>query len=142
MHDCLIDGEISSLVPVSNRGLNYGDGLFETIAISNNQPQFWQLHMDRLSSGCQRLGLSMPSQSILLREVKTVISGLPKAVVKIVLVRQGAARGYMPDSADCTRIVSVHSFPESVSVISELGVAAAICKTRLAIQPALRGIKP
>ena len=85
----LVNGEISTLVEASNRGLNYGDGLFETLLVHNGRPRRWQAHMDRLGAGCERLGMTMPPQAILLREVQTVSAGLADAVVKIVLTREG-----------------------------------------------------
>ena len=69
MNECLVNGEISTLVDTSNRGLNYGDGLFETLVVQSGRPRRWQGHMDRLGIGCERLGIPMPPQSILLREV-------------------------------------------------------------------------
>jgi len=142
MLECLVNGEISSLVETSNRGLNYADGLFETLVVRGGRPLRWQAHMDRLGIGCERLGLAMPPQSVLLREVQTASAGWPDAVVKIVLTRGGQARGYMPpEDSNCVRIVSAHIYPEGIVEMAREGVRTRICKTRLAIQPALGGIK-
>ena len=142
MFECLVDGEISTLVETTNRGLNYGDGLFETLSVHNGRPRRWQAHMDRLGAGCERLGLSMPPQAILLREVQTVSAGLADAVVKIVLTRDGQGRGYTPSqNSACVRIISSHIFPDGVVESAREGVKARICELRLAIQPALGGIK-
>jgi len=142
MNECLVNGEISTLVAASNRGLNYGDGLFETLLIHNGRPRRWQGHMDRLGIGCERLGLPMPPQSILLREVQTVSAGLIDAVVKIVICRGGQARGYLPpEGEDCVRIVSAYRYPEGIAKLARKGVRARICELRLAIQPALGGMK-
>lgn len=142
MLECLIDGEISTLLPASNRGLNYADGLFATLVVQNNRPRHWQAHMDRLGIGCERLGLNMPPQAILLREVQTVSAGCATAVVKIVLTRGGEARGYMPDTdMACVRIISAHRYPEGIEEQAMVGVTARVCDLRLAIQPALGGIK-
>ncbi len=142
MLECLVNGEISSLVETSNRGLNYADGLFDTLVVRGGRPLRWQAHMDRLGVGCERLGLAMPPQAILLREVQTVSAGLPDAVVKIVLTRGGEARGYMPpEDNNCVRIVSAHIYPDGIAELAREGVRARICDIRLAIQPALGGIK-
>jgi len=142
MNECLVNGEISTLVTTSNRGLNYGDGLFETLLVQNGRPRRWQAHMDRLGVGCERLGLSMPPQSILLREVQTVCAGLVDAVAKIVITRGGDQRGYTPtEDARSVRIVSAHRFPAGVANLARKGVRARICDLRLAIQPALGGMK-
>jgi len=142
MLECLIDGEISTLVAASNRGLNYADGLFETLVVKNNRPRRWQAHMDRLGTGCKRLGIGMPPQAILLREVQTVSAGLPEAVVKIVLTRGGETRGYTPSiEKTCVRIISAHAYPQQLAELARIGVTARVCDLRLAIQPALGGIK-
>ncbi len=142
MNECLVNGEISSLIATSNRGLNYGDGIFETLLVHAGRPRRWQGHMDRLGIGCERLGLSMPPQSILLREVQTVSAGLVDAVVKIVITRGGQARAYMPpEGENCVRIVSAHRFPDGIAELARKGVRARICDLRLAIQPALGGMK-
>ncbi len=142
MFECLVDGEISSYVSAANRGLCYGDGVFETMPVHQGRPRRWQAHMDRLGAGCERLGLSMPPQAVLLREVQTVSAGLADAVVKIILARDGTGRGYLPpEGAASVRVVSAHPYPEDVLERARAGVTAKICDLRLAIQPALGGIK-
>jgi 4-amino-4-deoxychorismate lyase len=142
MLECLVDGEISTFVKSTNRGLNYADGLFETMPVHNGRPRRWQAHMDRLGAGCERLGLAMPPQAILLREVQTVSAGLPDAVVKIVITRDGQGRGYMPpEGTDSVRVVSAHIYPDGILERAREGVRARVCDLRLAIQPALGGMK-
>lgn len=142
MLECLVNGEISGFVEAGNRGLNYGDGLFDTLLVKNGQPLWWQAHMDRLGIGCERLGLKMPQQAILLREVKTASAGSATVVIKIVLTRQGQARGYGYDGAgECDRIISSHHLPDGLEEAMLQGRRAHICDLRLAIQPALGGIK-
>lgn len=142
MLECLVNGEISTFISTSNRGLNYGDGVFETLVVRNGLPLRWQAHMDRLGLGCERIGLSMPPQALLLREVQTISTGYGNAVVKIVLTRDGFRRGYTPPKGgECKRIVSIHAYPDGIEAIAREGVKAKVCDTRLAIQPVLGGIK-
>lgn len=142
MLDCLVNGEISGLVPASNRGLQYGDGVFETITILNGTPRFWQLHMDRLAIACEHLDIPLQPQQLLLREVQTVAAGRGQCVVKILLTRGESGRGYSPGKA-CPpdRIISAHPLPDDIHKHSQLGIAAGICNLRLAVQPQLAGIK-
>lgn len=142
MLDCLVDGEISSLVSASNRGLQYGDGVFETIAMFNGTPRFWQLHMDRLTIACEQLDIPLLPQQLLLREAQTVSAGRSRCVVKILLTRGESGRGYAPgNSVPPVRVVSAHEFPDGIQNQERLGIATRICKLRLAVQPALAGIK-
>jgi len=142
MLDCLVNGELSGHIPADDRGLQYGDGLFETLAVIGGLPRFWQLHIDRLTIACTALRLNTPPQNLLLREVQTVSAGLGDCVVKIVLTRGSSGRGYAGSiDADPCRIVSAHSLPEHLERDALQGVHARICNLRLAIQPALAGIK-
>ena len=142
MDACLVDGELANVLPFDDRGLAYGDGVFETLAMHGSHPRFWQQHMDRLGRGCERLGLHMPPQAVLLREAQTVAAGYRHSVVKIVVTRGSGGRGYRPDQAAAgRRVVSVHDFPEAIEAQAQAGVRARICSLRLAVQPALGGIK-
>ena len=142
MLECLVDGEISDRISTADRGLQYGDGLFETIAVVGGQPRFWQGHMDRLSAGCVQLGLPVIPQSILLRELQTVSAGQSKCVVKIIITRGVSGRGYViGNPAGSNRIVSCHAWPQVEGDPVTLGIRARICDLRLGIQPALGGIK-
>jgi 4-amino-4-deoxychorismate lyase len=47
-----VDGVNTDAVPADDRGLHYGDGLFETVLIRAGQPRFLEAHLARLSAGC------------------------------------------------------------------------------------------
>lgn len=142
MLDSLVNGELSAHVSTADRGLHYGDGIFETVAVFRGQPRFWQGHMDRLAAGCGVLGLAEVPQALLLRELQTVAAGQPACVVKILLTRGEGGRGYRPDDAAPTnRLVAAYRFPAGLAEHARLGIDAQICNFRLALQPALSGIK-
>ncbi len=142
MISCLVDGAVSEHVPANDRGFAYGDGVFETLAVVGGKPRLWQAHMDRLARGCECLGLPQPPQEVLWREAVTVAAGQSRCVVKLVLTRGSAGRGYAPpESASTLRVVSAHAWPEGIERARELGAHAVTCELRLALQPALRGIK-
>lgn len=142
MNSCLVDGEIATHVPADDRGLAYGDGVFETIGVQGTSPRLWSLHMARLALGCERLGLPMVTPDLLLREVQTVAAGRRHCVVKIILTRGSGGRGYAPEvDAPARRMVSAHDWPGGIEDDQRNGVQARLCETRLAIQPLLRGIK-
>ena len=139
---CLVNGEISAWVPASDRGLAYGDGVFETLVVEAGRPRFWQAHMDRLAKGCEVLGMAVPEQRVLLREVQTVAAGAPRCVVKIVVTRGSGGRGYaVPESSNPLRVVAAYEYPTAVEQAQRAGVQARVCSLRLALQPALGGIK-
>ena len=56
----LVNGEERAQVAASDRGLLYGDGLFETILFVRGTAPLWPRHMQRLLHGCERLLLPAP----------------------------------------------------------------------------------
>ena len=51
---------MTSGVPLDDRGLTLGVGLFETICVVDGRLRLWTAHLDRLTRGCAVLGLPAP----------------------------------------------------------------------------------
>jgi len=127
-----------------DRGLAYGDGLFETLAVRNNTPCFWDEHMQRLTEGCSRLGIPCPDLSELKAgaEALCINSEGKAAVLKLIVTRGQGGRGYrFPDDAKPWIGMSLYHAPDYPSSYSSDGIRACICKTRLSTNPSLAGIK-
>ncbi len=138
----LIDGMESELVPASDRGLQYGDGLFETIAVTDGRLQLWRRHMQRLQEGCERLGIAMPADELLLAEAAHLCRDQERAVLKIIVTRGSGGRGYRPTAdAQPRRILSLHPWPDYPSHWARDGVVVRLCSTRLGLNPQLAGLK-
>lgn len=138
----LIDGEPAESVGVDNRGLNYGDGLFETLLVQDGRPVWWGEHLARLKRGCETLDLRFPDPDLLAFEAERFCSGQQRAVLKLVLVRAGAGRGYAPEpGARSQRILSLHAAAPLHAADYLQGVGLRWCETRMALQPRLAGIK-
>ncbi len=94
------DGKAADKLPINDRGLQYADGLFETIAIRDGKPRHWGLHVERLQTGCCRLGMESPSADELLKRVSEAIARTRNethdALLKIIVTRGEGARGYAP----------------------------------------------
>lgn len=143
MRFCLVNGNNKQQIPAGDRGLHYGDGLFETIAVIEGRPRHWQLHMQRLVQGCERLKLVMPDADLLFDDVTRVTLDMPSAVVKIIITRGSLGRGYRFDEAstDVTRIVSSYDWPDYPKSYYQQGVRLRICDTQISHQSALAGLK-
>lgn len=138
----LVDGQPADAVPVADRGLQYGDGLFETLEFEEGRPRRWQRHLDRLTEGCRRLRLHPPEPELLRAEVERVGAGHGRTVVKVILTRGQGGRGYAPPpDARPRRIVARHSWPGHPPELAAEGVAVRLCETRLGTSPALGGMK-
>ena len=136
----LINGEPQDLISATDRGLHYGDGVFETLAIENGKPQFWSAHMERLLEGCSRLGFPQPDVALLEAETARVCDDSERAVVKIIITRGSGGRGYRPPaSPELQRLIM--SFPWPEYSVPEKGITLRLCQTPLACNPMLAGIK-
>lgn len=125
-----------------DRGLAYGDGLFETMAVVEGEPVLWDAHLARLTAGCARLGIPAPDPQQLAGEAARLCHGHPRAVLKLVYTRGSGGRGYAPPApAAPVRILSVHPWPTVSGHAGREGVRVRVCQTRLARQPALAGMK-
>jgi len=138
----LVNGKAGVSLPVADRGLQYGDGLFETLALRNGEPLLWDRHVQRLGEGCRRLGLPVPEAGLLREEVTRIAGTEARAVAKIILTRGTAGRGYRADAAgSATRIVQRLPWPGYPVAAGKEGVAVRWCETQLARQPRLAGMK-
>ncbi len=142
MNNTLINGQPSEQLPVTDRGLHYGDGVFETIAVINGTPRLWQRHYSRLQRGCERLAIPAPDGQLLLEEVARVAQNQTACVVKILVTRGSGGRGYRPPAQVApTRLVLCYPFPDYPPDCAQEGVAIRVCDTPLGCNPRLAGIK-
>lgn len=138
----LVDGVAQSQIDATDRGLHYGDGLFETLAVFAGKIHCWDDHWQRLSEGCRRLGLKCPEQALLEHEVFELSKDAPRRVVKILLTRGSAARGYrIPSGTTSRRILVASDWPDYPPQHAKEGVRVRLCQTRLGHNPALAGLK-
>ena len=138
----LINGRETDQTSVLDRGFQYGDGLFETIYVVSEKPQYWQQHMERLLDGCRRLKILLPELSVFQSEAEKLCAGVEEGVLKITITRGVGGRGYATDAlAKSTRVLAIFPAPHYPEEYREEGVVVKVCDTRLGINPALAGIK-
>ena len=138
----LIDGLDAEHVSVLDRGVLYGDGLFETIRFVGGVAPLWPRHMTRLRESCGRLALPLPDATLLADEAQRVSVGRHDAVVRITLTRGVGERGYAPPvQTHATRIVAAFEPPLVGADWYAHGIRVRFGGLRLAVQPALAGIK-
>ena len=138
-----IDGSRTDELPSDDRGLHYGDGLFETLAIRAGRARFLEAHLARLALGCARLGIPFGAMQELRVEIAAAEAmAPPQAVLKIIVTRGSAVRrGYAPEGSETARrLVSLWPASDLPAEFAE-GVALYVGKIKLADNPALAGIK-
>jgi 4-amino-4-deoxychorismate lyase len=125
-----------------DRGLQYGDGLFETIACPDGRPRFLAEHLQRLSEGCRRLHIPWNGAELLREEVGRTAAGV-RCIVKVIVTRgETSARGYAPlPTAGPTQIVLRYPWPAVPRDIQARGMCVQLGAMRLAENERLAGIK-
>lgn len=143
----LLNGQYNTHITAHDRGLLYGDGLFETIAVSQGQPLLFQRHLQRLYVGCQRLGIEFNEAEQLQQECKQLLehedgTHIAQGILKIILTRGSGKRGYRPEKGlTATRIVSYTEHQPYPDHYRTEGVVVTFCQHHLSSNPALAGIK-
>jgi 4-amino-4-deoxychorismate lyase len=138
----LVNGQPNSKIAITDRGLQYGDGLFETIAICGGKTVLYELHLRRLEAGCRRLAIPVPKREVLDKEVVNLCQGIVRGVLKIIVTRGSGGRGYRPPSRpQSTRILSLHPWLNYPDFFAKEGIALRICRTPLNHNLSLAGIK-
>ena len=135
----LINGVSSNTISIRDRGLLYGDGVFRTLRVIHGQPQHWQLHYQKLRYDCAALGIACPD--CLSAELAALAVEHPDAIIKIIVTRGQALRGYAPVPATPSHIWDIAALPLYPDKRQEQGVTLHLCELRLAHQPRLAGLK-
>ncbi len=138
----LLNGENKHCIEFSDRGFQYGDGLFETIEVFNGTPLFFKQHLQRLFKGCEKLLIPSPDPEILIKEAFQLSHDSANAILKLIITRGSGGRGYrQPDHISPTRLFSLHSFPNHPEDYKKQGIKVRFCNNTLSTNPALAGIK-
>jgi 4-amino-4-deoxychorismate lyase len=132
-------GGISAL----DRGLHFGDGVFETIACLHGRPRFQSLHLERLAHGCHVLGFPPPAASLLRDEIERLARSQERSLVKVIVTRgEAVVRGYAFSGREqATRVVIRYPWPVEDPVLQQRGVSVRVAAMRLGENPALAGLK-
>ena len=129
-----INGRPAETLPVTDRGLAYGDGLFETIAVKAGRPLLFERHLQRLATGCSRLAIAA-DQSLIRSELLAFAAQLGEGVMKLILTRGDSLRGYAPaPMAEPRRILQGGAAPAYPVAHAEQGICLFECLTRLSEQ--------
>ncbi|MGB8326036.1 MAG: aminodeoxychorismate lyase [Steroidobacteraceae bacterium] len=139
----LVNGEPAASVSAVDRGLHYGDGVFETITCVRGRPRFLDRHQARLVEGCRRLALSTPPLEQLMTEIHAAAAPVDYALIKLIVTRgEAAARGYAPSGTErATRVLLRYPWAMDAPGLARHGVSVRIGQLRFGENPQLAGIK-
>jgi len=135
----VVSGATALAISVDERGLTYGDGVFETMRLQAGNVCFIDSHLARLRSGCERLGFQPPTDATLCSDIGELARKQRDGVIKLIVTRGTGGRGYRPAATlSPTRIAILYP---PIDGSANTGIAVRWCATRLARNPQLAGIK-
>jgi len=140
----LLDGALvprgEATVSAFDRGVMYGESLFETLKVVDGAPCLWDLHRDRLTRGCEESGIPLDPDSVW-RGVARLLARRPVShgVLRVQVtggVQPGGGRGLVaPTEGRSPRVVAsvVESAPmpaatylAGVDVVTATGFARSV----------------
>lgn len=138
----LINGCEQESLAASDRAIQFGDGCFSTARIVDGKVSQLAAHLRRLQEACATLLIAFNDWDVLEREMTTLATDHPRAVLKVIISRGSGGRGY--SAAHCqapSRLLSVSPWPLHYQRWREQGITLALSPVRLGRNPLLAGIK-
>lgn len=138
--ELLVDGSPTAAGWPLDRGLQYGDGLFETMRVARGRIRFESLHAARLAEGCRRLAINA-DQARLWEQARQAAARHGEAMLRLQLTRGVAlARGYAPTGHErAVAILAVFGAPPETDLPRPL--RARTLRNRLGENSDLAGLK-
>jgi 4-amino-4-deoxychorismate lyase len=140
-----INGQAEVALLATDRGLVYGDGLFETMRLAHGAVPLLSRHLARLEASCKRLEIALDMEQ-LRAEIDGFLESLvpPEdcGVIKLVVTRGAGGRGYRaPVEPRPTRILIQQPTPDYPAAWWSEGVVVRYCDMRMGANPRLAGMK-
>ncbi len=140
-----VNGVLGASVSPLDRGLTYGDGLFETIAVRQGKRPLWPMHYQRLAESADRLKIPLPLalETYADQLLSAAASqGLRDGTLKVIVTRGPGGRGYAPPAnSKPTLCMAFYSREVALGAQEQKGVKVWVCDMRLGHSPALAGLK-
>lgn len=104
------------MIPLDDRGLLLGDGLFETVLWEDGRLVWLDAHLDRLEAGCRTLALPTPDRveagRLMARAVEAAGLSATRAAVRLTLTAGSGGRGLdRPDAPSPRMFAAAHPAP-------------------------------
>jgi len=141
-----INGDFEATLPLTDRGLAYGYGVFETIRVSCHSPVQLEFHLARLALGAERLKIPLSEESVT-EYLNTFLQrtaelGESDGVAKLIVTAGFGGRGYsLPTQLEPLIIWQWFPLPTDIIQQCREGVSLKYCEHRLGGNLPLVGIK-
>lgn len=142
-----VNSRLHDSVSVFDRGLAFGDGVFETMRVSSGAIPALDFHLQRLVAGAKRLALSIDLEEVR-SDISTALLQISTQSIhtwrlKYIVTRGESNSGYSPNPKGTpNRILVLNIYDSGFSrLLQQQGVKTCTCQWRLSDQPRLAGIK-
>ncbi len=138
--ELLVDGMACRDAWALDRGLMYGDGLFETARVAAGRIRFEAQHAARLEEGCRRLAIAADLPRIW-SQAREAAHRHGEATLRLQVTRGSAtARGYAPSGNETARTLLAVYPPPAAGELPEHRRVVTL-QARLGENPLLAGLK-
>jgi 4-amino-4-deoxychorismate lyase len=141
MNRVLVNGSTAGNIDHRDRGLHYGDGVFETMRVIDGRIRLEHYHLERLAEGLRRLKIAAPPALSLNRELRRSARTLHSGVLKLLVTRGSGERGYRPSGRERTSRILIASPAPHEPSFAEQATRLRVCALILSDQPLLAGMK-
>ena len=108
MQSTWVNGVATSAVDAADRGLAFGDGLFETMRVQAGRIPLLDQHLARLQASCERLAIDCDF-ALLRGEIANVLvaqGSTATGILKAMVTRGSGGIGYLaPDPIESRRVL-------------------------------------
>lgn len=115
----------NTLLSVNNRGLNFGDALFETIKVSHGRILFWEDHYFRLMASMRIMRMEIPmnfTMQFLEDQIQQLLkaSSLQNATARVkLLVFRNEGGLYLPHTNDISFLINVNALEDDFYLLKD-----------------------
>jgi 4-amino-4-deoxychorismate lyase len=135
-----INGEATVAQWPLDRGLQYGDGLFETMRVRAGRVCFLSQHQARLRAGKAALGFTFDEDAVW-RDTQRLATQTSEGLLKVLVTRgQARARGYGLRGDESEQVIH-YLYPPSAAATPGEAVRVEALTSLCSENPALAGLK-
>lgn len=117
--------ESSPILTLNNRGLNYGDAVFETLRFTNDKILFWEDHYFRLMASMRILRMEIPMtftmeflEAEMIRTLNSSEENIPAARIKLLVWRKAGGK-YAPTTREIDYSISYERLENPFYVLKD-----------------------
>ncbi|MBX2846596.1 MAG: aminotransferase class IV [Saprospiraceae bacterium] len=123
MENILLNGVVTPAqafhISLSNRSFRYGDGVFESLRVSNRHPLFFRSHYSRFVRGLDALGIEVPGDFSFMHFYRCLMkiieaNNINNGHLRVTAFRNGAGK-YTPEDNSFTWVVSTTSIEDNLT---------------------------